>query len=234
MKNIRSHLNLNRRETDFDLYRLSEEEYRQLRENSLPIKEDFRFLWQLFISERCNPDRLTLPKALLSLEYLFGKTSTYFDDWKGSFAFPLLVILNKPQGEFFYMLRIYDRRGSLSFSWYRVLENGANDYDINIIRQPFDLEFSHQEMNEFISYFYGYLIGISESAIQLRQRSFLKQIDSNWIIYGSRAGELFEEEFNSQEDYQQAITTFKQTYSCETIADKSIEIQLLLQAIRSS
>lgn len=233
MKDNRRHLNLKWQGTSFELWRLSEEEYDQLRQSSLPIKEDHTFLWWLYLSERNDPDRLTLPKAFLTLEHLFGKTSDSFDDWKGSFRFPLLLVVKKSQDKFFYMLNIYDHRGSLSFAWYRVLEDGVDGYDIYVYQEPFEKEFSREEINQFLSYFYGYLIGVSDWAIPALPPPFLKRIDSNSILYGCRAGELFEEEFESEEDYQQAITEFEQTYGPEKSADKSKEIQLLLRQIIS-
>lgn len=118
--NNRKHINLKRRETKFHLWRITEEEYRDLRGNSLPIKEDGFFLIELSLSERHNPDRLTLPKAFLTLEYLFGKTSDFFDDWKGSFTFPLLLLVQKSKAQFFYMLRIYDHRGTIYYPLYRI------------------------------------------------------------------------------------------------------------------
>lgn len=76
-------------DTQFNLWRLGDDEYQQLRQHSLPIKQDAGFMFQLALSEHCNPDRLTLPEAFLTLEALFGKTSTQYDPWKGSFSFPV-------------------------------------------------------------------------------------------------------------------------------------------------
>jgi len=88
---------------------------------------------------------------------------------------------------------------------YRVLENGIDDYNINVYREPFELEFSREEINQFICYFQGYLNGFFETIDQSSLSPFLKYIDSNLILYGYREGNLFEEDFESEEDYQQAI-----------------------------
>lgn len=90
------------------------------------------------MSEHDNPDRLTLSLAFITLEHLFGKTSNWFDDWKGSFSFPLLLVVRKSQGNFTYLLRVFDHRGRVSFSFYRVLENGADGSDTDLYREPFE------------------------------------------------------------------------------------------------
>ncbi len=234
MKESRHHLNLKRKEISFDLWRLNDQEYNQLRENSLPIKENLLFLFILYLSERDDPERLTLPKAFLTLEYLFGQTTTFFDDWKGSFSFPLLVRLTKTNGQFYYLLKVSDHRGTLYFNWYRVVETGIDDYDINIYRDPFDLEFSQDEMKEFLSYFYGYLTGVSRRFDKIPPAPFFKKIDSNNIIYGYGSGEFFEKHFDSEEDYQQAIKSFEEFDGTKVMENKSEELQLLLQKITHS
>lgn len=115
-KTKRHHQALHQNETKFHFWRLTEDEFRRLRQSSVPIKMDGMFLLQMMLPEHRNPYRLTLPKALLILERLFGKSSDWFDDWKGSFSFPLLLKVQKPVDAFFYLLRIEDFRGSLGGS----------------------------------------------------------------------------------------------------------------------
>jgi len=117
----RKHIDIKWIEIQFHLWRLTDEEYRQLRSSSLPIKDDGFSLLELMLYERYKPNRLTLPKAFLTLEHLFGKTSNFFDDWKGSFSFPLLLLVQKPLEHFFYLMKIYDHRGSLCYPLYRIL-----------------------------------------------------------------------------------------------------------------
>lgn len=234
MTEKRHYINLKRGETNFNLWRLNDSESHLLRENSLPIKENLLFLFNLYLDERNDPERLTLPKAFLTLEYLFGSTMTFFDDWKGSFYFPLLVELSKKNGQFYYILKVYDHRGTLYFSWYRVVETGIDDYDINIYREPFELKFSQEEIKEFLSFFYGYLTGVSQQISKIPPSPFLKKVNSNLIIYGYRDGEFFEEQFDSTEDYQQAIKDFEEVYGNNLAENKATEVQLLLQKITSS
>lgn len=225
-------LHFKRGEIEFQLWRITDEEYRQLREHSLPIKEDGMFMLNLMLFERDRGDRLTLPKAFLALEKRFGRSSTWFDDWKCSFSYPLLLVLRRTAGKFYYMLRIGDYRGSLEFPLYRVLEAGAGDYDVNVYHNPFELEFSREEINEFMSYLYGFIAGYAEATCKPPIQPFLKHIDSNHILYGYRDGEFFEEEIESESEYQAAIAAFKTVYETEEEQeDPSDQIRLLLQTI---
>ena len=229
----RRQLHLRRDKTDiqYHLWRLTEEEYRQLRSNSLPIKRDGGFFIQFMLSEHGNPDRLTLPKAFLSLESSFGKTSDWFDDWKGSFYFPLLLAVKKPVGQLFYLMSIYDHRGCLEYLLYHILENGIEGHDVDIYHQPFEHEFSREEINEFIVYLYGYLVGVTEILVKLPIQSFLKHIDSNHILYGYRDGDFFEEEIKLEEEYKAAIQAFEETHGSTLHEKNSNEIKQLLHYI---
>lgn len=233
IKANRHQLNLKRGETQFQLWRLTEDEFSQLRNSSLPIKDDGMFLLQLMLNERDKPDRLMLPKALLTLESIFGKTSTWFDEWKSSFSFPLLLVLKKPAGQFFYLLRIEDYRGCLEFRFYRILEDGASEYDVSIYREPFLSEFSRVEINQFICYLYGYLAGAAEIFCNLPVQPFLRHVDASQVIYGYQDGAFFEEWIDSSEEYQTAIQSFEESYSSVKREKQVQEIQSLLQSIHS-
>ncbi len=227
----RKHIDIKWSEIQFHLWRLTESEYSQLRSSSLPIKEDGLSLMEFMLYERYNPNRLTLPKAFLTLEHVFGKTSDFFDDWKGSFSFPLLLLVQKPVGQFFYLMRIHDHRGSLYYLLYRLLENGVGDYDVNVYHEPEELEFSRGEINDFISYLYRYLVSISKKICQPPIQPFLKHIDSNHILYGYRNGEFFEEQIDSESEYKAAIQAFEETYGSVVIEEQSGNLKSLLQQI---
>ncbi|UIE38884.1 hypothetical protein [Leptodesmis sichuanensis] len=217
--------------TKFHFWRLSEDEFRQLRSRSVPIRTDGMFLLQIMLSERNNPNRLTLPKALLILERLFGKSSDWIDDWKGSFSFPLLMKIQKPDSAFFYLLRIEDHRGSLEYRLYRVLEDGTAGVDAYMFQSPVESEFSNQEINEFISLVHGFLTDAIYFFCKQQFEPFFKRIDSNHILYGYRDGAFFEEEIDSPEDYQAAVRTLEERFgSAEQMAQKQ-DVQLLLHSI---
>lgn len=231
MQENRSFIHFTWRENAFYLWRLRDEEYDRIRPCSLPILEDSLFLIRLFLIERDNPDRLTLPKAFLALQKLFGESSEAFDRWKGSFCFPLLLRLEKRGGNFYYLLKVYDHRGSLNVGLYRVLENGSDEYNTDRYREPFELEFSREEINQFIGYFQGYLNVFFQTIPRESLSPFLKRIDSNWILYGYDREDIFEREFESEEEYRQAIASFEERYETSIKEAKTREIRALLQNI---
>lgn len=228
----RHHRTLYQNSTKFHFWRLTEDEFRQLCQSSVPIKTDSMFLLKMLLSERRNPNLLTLPKALLILERLFGKSSDWFDDWKGSFSFPLLLKVQKPVEAFFYLLRIEDFRGSLEFRLCRVLKDGANGVDTSISQPPFEPEFSNQEINQFIILLYGFLTDATYFFDKKQFQPFCKRIDSNHILYGYQDDAFFEEQIDSLEEYQAAVQALEERYSSSVKQAAQVqELQSLLQEI---
>jgi hypothetical protein len=206
----------------YHLWRLSEDEYRDLRQSSLPIKIKGFLLWKLWLSEQNDPERLSLPKALLSLKALFGKSSDFLDTWKCSFTFPLLLRLTRPTGQFLYLVRIGDVRGMLEVWLYRFLEAGTEGHNIDVYQDPVENEFSCEEIDRFICCIYAFLSGMGHT---LRpQQPFLKRIESQNIIYGYDGDDFFEDEFDSEEAYQASIASFMQKYD---FLDKAQQIESL-------
>ncbi|MBE9209464.1 hypothetical protein IQ244_23795 [Nostoc sp. LEGE 06077] len=227
----RRKLQLQRQDIKYELWRLDDTEFRKLRRKSLPIKDDSRFYMNFYLSERNNKNKLNLAELFVSLTDLLGDSGDWIDDWKGSFSFPVLLVLEKEQGNFFYLMDIYDNRGTLYFSIYRVLESDVEGYDHQMAREPFELEFSRQEINYFISYFYGYLEGHFHSRKSLiSSEQFFKTIGSNHIIYGYQDGKYFEECYEAQEAYQAAIEHLESMGIC---SNTSQDVNSILQTITS-
>ncbi|MBU7585696.1 MAG: hypothetical protein KAF91_22900 [Nostoc sp. TH1S01] len=125
----RRKVQLQRQDIKYELWRLDDTEFRKLRRRSLPIKEDSLFYMNFYLSERDNKNKLNLAELFVSLTDLLGESGDWIDVWKGSFSFPVLLVLEKEQGKFFYLTDIYDNRGTLYFSIYRVLESDVEGYD---------------------------------------------------------------------------------------------------------
>ena len=47
-----------------------------------------------------------MAEVFIILEWLFGKTSDFYDEGKGSFRFPVLLIIEKTNGTFSYLMVI--------------------------------------------------------------------------------------------------------------------------------
>jgi hypothetical protein len=206
----------------YRLWRLSEDEYRRLRQSSLPIKIDSFIILKLVLSERDNPERLTLGKALTCLENLFGKSSEFLDTWKCSFTFPLLLQLNRQTGKFLYLLRIGDFRGMLDFSLHRFLVSGTDDLNIDAYHDPVEHEFSRDEIDRLLCYIYSFLTGMGQTLKP--PKPFLKRVESQNLIYGYDGNDFFEDDFNSDTDFNAAINTFEQRFG---LLDKGQQIESL-------
>lgn len=208
----RNKLDLQSQGIKYQMWRLEDFEYRKLRQHALPIQDDYQFYMNLYFSHRDGrdgEDSLNLAEFFVTLQSLFGESSDLFDDWKGSFCFPVLLLLEKEVGNFFYLMNISDQRGSVYFSLYRILENGVDGYDNKVLREPFELEFSRQEINHFLNHLYSYLTGYSKtSRLISTPQSFVKKVDSNLIIYGYLYNNFFEEEYNTQEQFQTAMKSY--------------------------
>ncbi len=104
-------------------------------------------------------------------------------------------------------------------------------YDHQILREPFEFEFSRQEINYFISCFYGYLEGCFPGIkLFIPSEQFFKKIDSNHILYGYKDDQYFEEQYQSQEAYKTAIEKLE---SMEISSSTSQNINKILQTIIS-
>ena len=210
---IRNQIELESRGIKYQLWRLDDTEEQKLRNNSLPIDDDYMFYIQLDWSDRESKDKLNLAEVFITLEWLFGKSSDFYDEGKGSFRFPVLLIIEKTNGTFYYLMVISDHRGTVYYRMYRIVENNIEGYDTQRTREPFELEFSRQEINYFLSYFHGYISGCFKVAnLMTPAQSFLKRINSNLILYGCRDGVYFEEQHEIPETFHASIKLFYENY----------------------
>ena len=187
------------------LIRLDSDNYIRLRRASFLIKPDYGFLLLLMANARRKDTSLNLAQIYIALRRLFGETSEGYDDYKGSFSFPLFLHLKKGSQSYPYMLRIRDHKGSLEFDFRRVIDPGDKHYDRNVYHEPLAEEFSREEMNAFIVYFYGFLKGYFRVTGQEQTQFFYRSIAACLAVYGYRDGQFFEQAYKDEEEYWQAI-----------------------------
>ena len=122
---------------------------------------------------------------------------------------------------------IADHRGTVYYRMYRILENNIDGYDTQRTRKPFELEFSQQEINYFLSYFHGYISGCFKVAnLMITIQPFLKIINSNLILYGCRDGAYFEEQHETPETFHASIKLFYENY------DNTVDVQDVTKLIK--
>jgi hypothetical protein len=226
----------NPKQFPFTLYRLSDEEYSQLGDRSFPIQFDELFMFDIALDRANTSEELTLPKALVILEHKFGASSSRLDKWKQAFSFPLLLAIEKPNGTFYYLLRITDRRGSIDFDLFRIIDDlkyvGKN---LTFSSQPLDDELSQTEIENVISYLWGFLEGFASHLDRWESeiKPFFRHIDSSHVIYGYWDGKFVEEEIEDPDEYEAVVRDLKAKYGKPKLSatERVASVQELIQAI---
>jgi hypothetical protein len=209
-------IELTSKDDTWELYRLKDEEYYHLSQNSLPIKNS---AFTVLSAERYfqyKNKNLTLPKLYILLTNIAGESSKFYDDWKGSFCFPFLMKIKKKEGELNnYLFIISDWRGNLEFRFKRLIgenEDYPEGIERAIIREPFENEFSKEEIEYFTNYFYGFLVGYFSTIEKRHHQNFFKHIDSNLILYGYTDGKYWEKYYEEYDYYHQRLDELKLEY----------------------
>lgn len=89
-KHGRFHVETTHQDYRFRLWRLHDDEYPPLRRGSQALREDSL---EFALVQRSSD--LGLAEIFVGLSALLGDSGRYFDDYKGSFSFPLLLVLEK-------------------------------------------------------------------------------------------------------------------------------------------
>ncbi|MFM7172080.1 MAG: hypothetical protein ACKO4U_03475 [Caldilinea sp.] len=192
------------------LIRLDTDNYVRLRRASIPIKPDYGFLLLLMANARRKDTALNLAQTYIALRCLFGETSEGYDDYKGSFAFPLFLHLQKGSHSYPYLLRIRDHKGSLEFDFRRIKNPDDIHHDHPAYHDPLAEEFSREEINSFILYFNGFLKGYFSVVGKEQTQFFYRSIAACLAVYGCRDGQFFEQAYEDEEEYWQAIKELQQ------------------------
>lgn len=190
-------------ETDgktYRLIRLNDNQFFQLYENSLSIAEDYIHLMYLYRDGKIIFSSFS--RLYFALESLFGPSGKFFDDYKGSFSFPLFICFENPETA--YILNVYNVRTSMSFKIAKLIHSSDNRFDRNIIHQPFP-DFPRQEINHLIDYMAGFLSGYFESRSKYENQTFFGTVQSNLIVFGCRDNQYFDDEYESQDEYDSAV-----------------------------
>jgi hypothetical protein len=166
--------------------RLLEGEVHELRPWLDPIERDYSHEMLLHMS----PRHCMLPSAFLAAEDLFGRSSQWFDPYKCSFEFPLFLSATRDGRPLRYVVLLGDFRGSITVPFYR-LSHERRARGFAPYHPPRDEELSRADINAITEFFIGYLVGYGEVLARYAP-SFHRVVESEHLIYGNRAGDLFE------------------------------------------
>ena len=195
----------------YTLTRLYDRQHYTLQRRSLVIADDYGFYMHFYNDMRSLGQALNFAQVYVALQSLCGESGILFDEWKSSYTFPFLLKVCKAEQTYDYLLTIYNYRDTLYFGIRRVCQPGEEQhYDQRVIHQPFPNEFSRQEINCFIGYFYAYLGGYFEVIGKYYDTFFFKRVDANMILFGYKEGEYFETAYDTEDEYEQAISKLEQ------------------------
>ena len=199
----------------FSLWRLTDDEYCDLRTHSFPIQYDALFLWHLRQSDVSEYPLLNLPKLLFLLEKEFGRSSKLYDEWKQGFSFPYLLAIQKAIGPLYYLLKIADYRGGIEFNLFRVIDNVKYiNENPEHYHPPIADELTETEIQHMVSYIWGFYQGYAESYFKSEPHitPFFRDIPSNHLIYGYWEDHFVEQFFEREEDYREVVTKLEVDY----------------------
>lgn len=182
------------------LERLTDNAYFELHRRSLAIHEDLGFY--LFSPMWRSLERLSFGQVYVALKALTGASGKWYDDWKGSFSFPFKLDVTKGNCTFNYLLNIRNFRSHIEFSLRKVVDARDPRLKDHLLHQPFADEFSQDEINSFIAYFYSFLTGYLEVRLPvMKVDPFVQKAQSNHILFGYYDGQFFEQEIDSSEEF---------------------------------
>jgi hypothetical protein len=227
-----------------DLWRISYHQYEALKERSFRVDIDSKILFYLFQKEYEKPEaeQFTLPKVLVTLEALFGESSTHYDDSRQTFAFHCFLRLRKDGHNLPYLLNIADYRGSVSFWLYRIIDH-KKFFDLDVDRSqkavPDELDLDNIA---YLIYGIWFNLAISGNAICAEKinhqtlHPFFRDLSCNYLIYGYVDNAFFEEELDNERKYRTAVA--KLNAKCEhqyiPVFQHLPETQAIIQAATNS
>jgi hypothetical protein len=114
----------------------------------------------------------------------------------------------KENASFPYMFIVRDWKGTPEFCVRKIV--ASKKQADSTMHDPFEEEFSRQEINHWIAYFFGYLQGCVKAFMQsgVQPEPFLRRIPSKFILYGYRDGGFFEHDYDSQEELKEAYQQY--------------------------
>lgn len=172
------------------LWRLTENGSAAWFTKTLPILEDYGFVFNLLTDLRWAGRGLELPYAYAVLARRFGRSSLHRDEWKQSFSYPFLLFLEHQGQAVRYLMTIVQCRSGLDFRFRRE-RVGAGACDPHAYHPPFAVEFSRDEMNGCVGFLLEYLALTFHTDPDACAHDFHLIVPSDHIAYGCRQGVFY-------------------------------------------
>lgn len=190
----------------YKLIRLDNSAYYKHRKNAIHIADDYEHLMNLAHDEELIYSHMA--KMYVALKTRFGASGTSYDDWKGSFGFAFLLSFTHDGKQMAYLLNIFNMRSGIEFRLLKLPGADEQNIDTHKLHQPFP-DFPRESIRSVINYIVGYLSGYFESIEKWYNEPFFQKVDSNFILFGFDDGQFFDDQYETQEDYEAAVEELK-------------------------
>jgi hypothetical protein len=211
------------------LTRLDDGEFIDLLRRSLAIEEDYWFHIRLYLDLERQGERLNFAEVYLTLRELTGESGTYLDPWKCSFSFPFALEVRRGERSHKYLLEVRNQRDSLYFPLRKIVDPEDKRLKEHLIHPPFADEFSREEINRFVAYLYGYLMGRWGVFRRRPLKPFLRKAASNLLVFGYCGGSTFEEQYQSEEAYDAACQRYEERIRQEVAASPQADACVVVE-----
>ncbi len=190
------------------LFRLADDEFARLGRNAVHIGPDRALATEVSC---LGPRRqVSLGRAFVALERMFGPRSMMFDPWKGSFAFPLLLRLPPGRGRD-YLVMVHDRSGGIEYPLARILSSVPIGREASRYHPPVDAEFPRAEIWEFTVCLHDCIVAYGQGLDRHPPKPFVHMVRDEPLLYGYDGNGFFERSFDALEDWEHARCQLEDT-----------------------
>lgn len=183
--------------------RLSDAAYRDLSKSAMALPDmDDILLYQI------QTGKPQLAQTYAACHSLFGPSGRLFDNWKGSFSFPLAVRIDGVVPTPAYLINLLNFRSGVMV---RILQRMPAS-DSRLGGQHYhshdDSQFSKKELTELVFHLFGFLEGYAETCDW--REPFVLAVPSNLILFGYCAEDkFFNRQFDGEETYRAELLKLK-------------------------
>ena len=194
-------------EIEYDILRMDDEQFLKFMKQALPIEPDYALEMRIAYNEELITSQLSKTYAALKLK--FGESGACYDDWKGAFAYPFLI-LREDQPEFRYVMHLYHYRSSLNFRYYRIAPEIPSHEKSSHYLSP-SIDFSKEQMAQVVSYLINWLTGYFSVCSHDFHENFCKKAHSEFILFGYKNGKFFDRSYDDEDLYEKAFDKITQS-----------------------
>ena len=152
------------------------------------------------IGEHLYQEPFFLPKLYAALTCLTGPSDFCYDDYKGSYSFSFKLKVQKDQVTSEYFYHLYHYRSYIEFSVLHIVPE-SDPRNSSQLYEPNDQLFSDEDICALSRFFCGYCLGYIKGA-RYTPQPFVKNSDSNLLLFGYFENEYFIRSYDDQEEYK--------------------------------